>query len=194
MKASPEALYSNEAEALNAPGDIYKHYKGGVYRRHFTVTAATDTPIQNGDELVLYEHIHPNEHGFFVRLPSEWNEQVNKPELDFSGTRFEYVKTDYNISQPELISCDCHSPDHMFTFSYDADDDPMWRAAYLSIHLKSGNFGERFIRALKYLFGYKSHYGDFDEVILGERQLVRLKALVDNALATIVGVKTSSNS
>ena len=59
-------LFSTEAEALAAAGEIYKHYKGGVYR-------LLQRGVKNSETLeegVLYEHLWPHDHGFWWRPES----------------------------------------------------------------------------------------------------------------------------
>ena len=56
-------LYATEAEALAADGEIYKHYKGGVYRLLKRGVRHSET-LEIG---VLYEHLWPHEHGFWFR-------------------------------------------------------------------------------------------------------------------------------
>lgn len=63
--AAPEAppLYATEAEALAAPGDVYRHYKGGIYRvLHSNVRHSED--LSTG---VVYEHLWPHAHGVWYR-------------------------------------------------------------------------------------------------------------------------------
>lgn len=55
--------FAKEAEALAAEGEIYKHYKGGVYR-------LVQRGVMNSETLevgVLYEHLWPHDHGFWWR-------------------------------------------------------------------------------------------------------------------------------
>jgi hypothetical protein len=56
-------LFASEAEALAAPGEIYKHYKGGVYRLVQRGVKHSET-LEVG---VLYEHLWPHDHGFWFR-------------------------------------------------------------------------------------------------------------------------------
>lgn len=56
-------MFATEAEALAAEGDIYKHYKGGVYR-------LVRRGVKNSETLevgVLYEHLWPHDHGIWWR-------------------------------------------------------------------------------------------------------------------------------
>lgn len=56
------ALYDSREEALDAYGEIYVHYKGGIYR-------ALDTALHTEDqkEVMVYEHLWPNAYGMYVR-------------------------------------------------------------------------------------------------------------------------------
>lgn len=59
-------LFPTEAEALAAEGEIYKHYKGGVYR-------LIRRGVRNSETLELgvdYEHLWPHDHGFWWRPES----------------------------------------------------------------------------------------------------------------------------
>lgn len=78
-----KSLFATEAEALAASGEIYKHYKGGVYR----LVQRDIVYCENLERHVLYEHLWPHDHGFWFRS-----------EEDFFGTipngepRFRLVK------------------------------------------------------------------------------------------------------
>ena len=83
-----------------------------------------------------------------------------------------------HTKREEIIICACHSTDHQMVFLY--DDDPDWEDVYVHIHLsQSRNFFERLWHGLKYIFGYKSKYGDFDEMILKPQDYIKLQNVVD---------------
>lgn len=81
MEESP--LYDTKEQALAAPGEIYLHYKGGVYRLLNKDVRHSET-LEMG---VLYEHLWPHAHGYWYR-----------PDAIFFGTlengepRFKLVK------------------------------------------------------------------------------------------------------
>ncbi len=80
------ALYKSEAEALQAPGKIVRHYKGGIYR-------IIDEHVRHSETLeegVLYEHLWPNKHGFWFRPKAMFWGNV-EPEKG-GGPRFRVVK------------------------------------------------------------------------------------------------------
>lgn len=60
-----------------------------------------------------------------------------------------------------ILICECHSIDHQIRFDHDKDDNEI----YVSIHLVTSNFFKRLIHGIKYIFGFKSVYGDFDSFI-----------------------------
>lgn len=64
----------------------------------------------------------------------------------------------------ELILCDCHCPEHQMIFQY--DDDPNWESVFVTFHLQNQTFWGRIKSAVKHIFGFKSKYGDFGEIVL----------------------------
>ena len=63
---SSEPLYKTREGALAAPGDIYLHYKGGIYRVLHTNVTHTET----SESGVVYEHLYPHTYGCYFR-PTE---------------------------------------------------------------------------------------------------------------------------
>lgn len=60
-----------------------------------------------------------------------------------------------------ILVCQCHNIEHQISIFRDDEDN----VAYVSIHLIPGTFLERLKNGIKYIFGHKSIYGDFDEFI-----------------------------
>lgn len=81
----------------------------------------------------------------------------------------------------ELFVCDCENTEHQLIFSYDEDDkDESDFELYVSVHLKpESNPFKRMWRAVKYIFGHHSRYGDFDEFIFNPNDADRLQNVVD---------------
>jgi hypothetical protein len=76
--------------------------------------------------------------------------------------------------QEELLICECHSTDHQLIFLY--DDDPAWDRVYVHVHLSpERGFWKRLWFGLKYAFGYRSKYGDFDEMVLNPDDAVKIQ-------------------
>lgn len=177
-KPHPDSLYKNETEALAAPGDIYRHYKGGIYREFFLATVASD--LKEGDEVVVYEHLYPNEHGFFVRSDTEFSGNVVK--TDCSQPRFRFVPKNqwpgYNVSR---FDCSCHSDEHSFALKYDKDE--IFPTVYMTPYLHTDeNFFQRIWYALKYIFTNKQGKGGYVETHLKEPDILKMRDVLNTAL------------
>ncbi len=64
-KAKEEARESRRAAAMKLPGDVRKHFKGGVYR----------VLGREGDE-TFYQHLAPEVPGIFKRDPKEFEGEI----------------------------------------------------------------------------------------------------------------------
>ena len=69
-----------------------------------------------------------------------------------------------------IMFCKCNSFDHQLVGWYDKQEDEL----YLEIHLSSGGFFKRLWKAIKYVVGYKSIWGDWDEFIMDSKNIDRL--------------------
>lgn len=78
-------LYTSREDAYAAEGEVYQHYKGGVYRLldHRVVDSKT------GSLGVLYEHLFPHKHGYFFRPRSMFFQEL-PPEAG-GGPRFKLI-------------------------------------------------------------------------------------------------------
>lgn len=63
---------------------------------------------------------------------------------------------------PTIILCECSSREHQIIFEYDNEDN----LVYCNIHLVKYRFFKRLKEGLKYIFGYKCKYGNFEEFVL----------------------------
>jgi len=63
------------------------------------------------------------------------------------------------------IFCNCHSSEHQLVLTYvpgDTHDEP--DEVFIEVHLRtSDNFFKRIVTAIRYIFGYKSRFGAWDE-------------------------------
>jgi len=84
--------------------------------------------------------------------------------------------------EQQLITCECGLTEHQFVLTlYDWGDDV---EVFMEPHLSTyRNFFERAWAAIRYVFGYRSKYGEFDCVSLGEEQLIQISGFVKDALA-----------
>lgn len=71
----------------------------------------------------------------------------------------------------KTIVCECFSSEHQFHFIHDPEDDTV----YLETHLvQYNNFFKRLWIGLKYAFGYKCRYGNFDCTIVPKEEKKKL--------------------
>lgn len=83
-----------------------------------------------------------------------------------------------NKSVNELFICQCYNVEHQLIFSYFPDDED--KDVYVSVHLTPEyNIFKRIWIAIKYIFGYKSMYGHFDEFIFKKSDANRLQKVVN---------------
>ena len=79
----------------------------------------------------------------------------------------------------ELFICQCGDPSHQFIIAADKEttEGP---CAFISVHLsREHNIFKRMWYAIKYVFGARSIYGDFDEIIINPNDADRLQKVVD---------------
>jgi hypothetical protein len=82
------------------------------------------------------------------------------------------------MMEQDILICECSSSEHQMIMRYFPDDDyPM---VYVDVHLVKRSFWDRVKYALMYVFGYKSKYGAWDEIILGPKHINGLQNVVDH--------------
>ena len=75
-----------------------------------------------------------------------------------------------------LMVCDCGSLEHQVVFRWNVDDNEV----YMHVHLFDyKRFFRRLWHGLKYAFGHRSKYGEFNEVILRKEDADNLQKVVD---------------
>lgn len=67
-----------------------------------------------------------------------------------------------------LFLCRCYSIEHSFVVSADEDD------LFIEVHLASAPLWVRLKNAVRYVLGYKSKWGDFEEILLSPDQALDL--------------------
>ena len=75
----------------------------------------------------------------------------------------------------EFMLCDCESIDHQITLKKDEELD----CIYMTIHLKPLPWHKRITNGIKYIFGHRCAYGDFDEFILSHKHVDTLSKMAD---------------
>lgn len=78
------------------------------------------------------------------------------------------------INQKTFI-CECKSLEHQITFRYFDDEDMLYVSTHLITHK---NIFKRIWVAIKYIFGYKSRYGNWDEFIFEPNDIDKLNIII----------------
>lgn len=68
----------------------------------------------------------------------------------------------------EIIICECSSVEHQMVLRFD-DDKDLGRQVFVEIHLVPLVWYKRLWLGIKYIFGYKCKYGNFEEMILSPK-------------------------
>ena len=80
--------------------------------------------------------------------------------------------------QQETLICQCNSIEHQISFNW-IEDKELEGEVYMEIHLAKLSFWDRLKHGVKYIFGYRCRYGDFDEVILKKNDVHKLEKVVE---------------
>lgn len=78
----------------------------------------------------------------------------------------------------DLLLCECSSSEHQMIIRYFPDDD--YPEVYVDVHLVKRSFFKRLKYAIKYLFGYQSKYGAWDEIVLNSQHITSLQDVVNH--------------
>jgi hypothetical protein len=74
------------------------------------------------------------------------------------------------------IECACYSPEHTMKFTKIKEEN----IVYVTVHLSSHSFFQRLVVAIRYIFGYSSRYGHFDEFLLDGTQKQKLIEILND--------------
>lgn len=68
------------------------------------------------------------------------------------------------------VECACHSPEHLLIL----DPDEELEFTYCYVALNKEHWFKRIILAIKYILGYQSKYGHFDEFIINKENAQKI--------------------
>lgn len=80
------------------------------------------------------------------------------------------------MENQEIFICECNSYCHQTMFWYDTEDKQLNLTIHLTTHR---NFFKRLWFAIKYVFGYKSNYGDWDTFLFKPLDEAKLLAYLN---------------
>ena len=77
---------------------------------------------------------------------------------------------------PKLVICACHNDEHQIIFYPDEEE----QIIYMHTHLTDWTpWYKRLWHGIRYIFGYTSRYGEWDELILTHRHAKHLRDMAD---------------
>ena len=82
----------------------------------------------------------------------------------------------------KYIKCSCGTVEHTLQFVW--EENPEWPEIYISTFLARFGFFKRLWYGIKYIFGFRSKYGYFEETILDYKKVKELKEFCDQWLET----------
>ena len=76
-----------------------------------------------------------------------------------------------------LLLCSCYSSEHQMIIYLDEGGDMFPPEAFVHVHLVRRSFWYRVKYGIKYIFGYTSRYGAWDEFILDKKHADSLREI-----------------
>lgn len=73
----------------------------------------------------------------------------------------------------DILICECSSMEHQIVVSYNEDDN----IVYCLIYLNNFPFWKRLRAGIKYIFGYKCKYGNFEEFIFSPQHVDKIEKI-----------------
>jgi len=78
------------------------------------------------------------------------------------------------------IRCNCGWHEHQAWLSYHPDDELGWGEVYLTTHLVPRGFFRRLWDAIRYIVGYRSRFGHFDEICISIEMATEIRDFLDS--------------
>lgn len=105
--------------------------------------------------------------------------------------RRSHLNMESNLISSEIFICECHSIEHQLMFHYDTELEQLSCDVHLSPYY---NFFQRIWFSIKYIFGYKCQYGNFDTMIFKEKDMKTLRRFLDDNVVIGLDLKKMSAS
>lgn len=86
------------------------------------------------------------------------------------------------MKKPEIFICECHTTEHQIVLFQDTyiEGGEEFSSVYIHVMLNKKPLLERIFYGIRYIFGYQSRFGAFDEIILNPEDADRLQEVVDH--------------
>ena len=83
-------------------------------------------------------------------------------------------------NREETFTCQCTGLDHQFTFRLWDDEEFQYTLLSLEPLLNFGlSWWRRVIVATKYVFGFKSRFGPFDDILIKDEDIPRIESILN---------------
>ena len=99
--------------------------------------------------------------------------------LGFFSYIYNMKKIPYETT--DILICDCRSTEHQMVVHYSEDEYPNGTKlplVYIHTHLNKRPFWQRVKYGIKYIFGYQSRYGAFDEFLINPNDVNKINDIV----------------
>ena len=92
-------------------------------------------------------------------------------------------KLEENTNNKEyIVGCNCNSPDHQLSIGwFIPNENDNCKEVYFSYHLYPFAFWKRVWYAIKYVFGWRSMFGDYEELTLFPEDVERMVGILKEA-------------
>lgn len=81
------------------------------------------------------------------------------------------------------FECDCQEFDHLLRLAYFEEKDRN-NELYIEVHLRQKPFIHRLLNGVKYILGFRSSFGDFDEFVLNRKSALEMKQTLEEYIRT----------
>lgn len=77
-------------------------------------------------------------------------------------------------TENDILICDCNSTEHQLVIFKDKE----YKEVFIQIHLIKRSLWKRLKYGVKYIFGYKSRFGAWDEFIFNPKDIPKLEDII----------------
>ena len=69
--------------------------------------------------------------------------------------------------ETRVIKCSCYSPEHCILVTFNQEE----KEVYFNYFLETQKWYKRILIGIKYIFGFRSKFGHFGEIIIDEKNI-----------------------
>lgn len=76
--------------------------------------------------------------------------------------------------ETKVIKCSCYSPEHYILVTFNKEE----KEVYFNYFLETQKWYKRILIGIKYIFGFRSKFGHFGEIIIDEKNTKVFKKII----------------